>query len=157
MINDAEFKGRRGIDWDEVKDYLKRFVGDTYQITATGDVLHIGADFPNEYTGSVYTYRLKGAVSKAKANAAQGIPEIIEIASGGNFRENQEQKHYRNAKYGWYRFDSRFAMPVYSDKGEVERYNAFHVSLIVRHAEDDKMYLYDIIDIKKETGNPLEP
>lgn len=50
-----------------------------------------------------------------------------------------------------------FAMPVYSDKGELERYNVFHVSLIVRHSEDGKMYLYDIIDIKKETGNPLEP
>ena len=48
-------------------------------------------------------------------------------------------------------------MPVYSDKGELERYNIFHVSLIVRHSEDGKMYLYDIIDIKKETGTPLEP
>ena len=32
-----------------------------------------------------------------------------------------------------------------------------YVSLIVRHSENGRMYLYDIIDIKKETGNPLEP
>ena len=157
IINDAVFKGRRGIDWDDVKEYLRHFVGDVYTITETEHEIHIGADFPNEYTGSVYTYRLKGAAAKAKANAAQGIPEIIEIAAGGHFRDNKEQKHYRNARYGWYRFDSRFAMPVYSDQGELERYNIFHVSLIVRHSEDGKMYLYDIIDIKKETGNPLEP
>ncbi|MCR5227214.1 MAG: hypothetical protein K6E27_08380 [Eubacterium sp.] len=157
VINDILFKGRRGIKWDEIKAYLKRFVGDTYIITETDDEINIGADFPNEYTGSIYTYRLKGAVAKAKANVAQGIPELIEIAVGGNHRDNKEAKHFRNARYGWYRFDSRFAMPVYYENGMIERYNVFHVSLIIRHAEDGKMYLYDIIDIKKETGNPLEP
>ena len=38
---------------------------------------------------------------------------------------------------------------------KVERYNVFHASLVVRHNENGKMYLYDIIDIKKETSNPL--
>ena len=41
--------------------------------------------------------------------------------------------------------------------GEIERYNVFHTSLIVRHSEDKKLYLYDILDIKKETSNPIEP
>ena len=31
---------------------------------------------------------MKGALAKAKANAAQGIPEIIEIAGNKRFREN---------------------------------------------------------------------
>ena len=35
----------------------------------------------------------------------------------------------------------------------VERYNIFHASLIVRYSEDGKLYLYDVIDIKKETSN----
>jgi hypothetical protein len=63
----------------------------------------------------------------------------------------------RNAKYGWYRYDSRFALSVYNETGEIERYNVFHASLIVRHSEDKKLYLYDILDIKKETSNPIEP
>ena len=50
----------------------------------------------------------------------------------------------------------RFALPVYREDGGIERYNAFHASLIVRHDENGKMYLYDMIDIKKETGNPLD-
>lgn len=41
------------------------------------------------------------------------------------------------------------------DKGEVERYNVFHASMLIRCAKDRKMYLYDIIDIKKETSNSL--
>ena len=38
----------------------------------------------------------------------------------------------------------------------IERYDAFHTSLIVRHSEDGNMYLYDVRDVKKETSNPLE-
>ena len=39
----------------------------------------------------------------------------------------------------------------------VDPYNVFHASLLIRHSEDGKKYLYDIIDIKKETSYPLEP
>ena len=48
---------------------------------------------------------------------------------------------------------SRFALPVFDSSGEIERYNIFQVVMIVRHAEDGKMYLYDMMDIKKETSN----
>ena len=118
---------------------------------------NIGDDLPSEYSGSKYTHSIKGTNAKAKANAVQGIPEMIEIAVGKHFRENKESKHWRNAMYGWYRYDSRFAIPVYRDDEEVERYNIFHASLIVRYSEDGKLYLYDVIDIKKETSNPIEP
>ena len=56
---------------------------------------------------------------------------------------------------GWYRYNSYFAIPVYDDNGNIARYNVFHASLLIRHANDGKMYLYDIIDIKKETSNSL--
>ena len=157
VINDIRFKGKRSIDWKEVRAYLKEYVGDFYKVASTGDVIYIGADLPSEYSGSKYTHSIKGTNAKAKANAAQGIPEMIEIALGKQFRENKESKHWRNAMYGWYRYDSRFAIPVYRDDEELERYNIFHASLIVRYSEDRKMYLYDIIDIKKETSNPIEP
>ena len=62
-----------------------------------------------------------------------------------------------NARFGWYRYDSRFALPIFDDDGEVLRYNVFHVELVIRHAEDTKLYLYDIMNIKKETSIPLEP
>lgn len=70
-------------------------------------------------------------------------------------REDKEDKHKRDGKNGWYRYDSRFALPVYGDYDEVERYNVFHASMLVRHSNDGKMYLYDVIDIKKETSNSL--
>ena len=48
-------------------------------------------------------------------------------------------------------------IPVHDNDGEVDHYNVFHASLLIRYSEDGKKYLYDIIDIKKETSYPLEP
>ena len=157
VINDIRFKGKRSINWKEVREYLKKYIGDFYEVASTGDIIYIGSDLPNEYSGSKYTHSIKGTNAKAKANATQGIPEMIEIAVGKHYRENMEKKHWRNAMYGWYHYDSRFALPVYDDNGEMKRYNIFHASLIVRYAENKKMYLYDILDIKKETSNSIEP
>ena len=155
VINDIRFKGKRSVDWKDVREYLKEYVGEFYTIASTGDAIYIGSDLPKEYSGSKYTNSIKGTNAKAKANAATGIPEMIEIAVGKHFRENHEDKHKRDAKNGWYRYDSRFALPVYDDKCELERYNVFHASMLVRHSNDGKLYLYDVIDIKKETSNSI--
>lgn len=155
MINDIRFKGKRAINWNEIKAYIKTFVGDDYTIMESSKVIYIGRDLPDEYTGSKYTNQLRGANAKAKANATQGIPELINIAKGGSYKENKAPKHMRDAKYGWYRYDTRFALPVYGKDGDIERYNVFHASLLVRHANDGKCYLYDIIDIRKETSNSI--
>ncbi len=154
LINDIVFQGKRSVNWDDVKNYLETYVGEFYEIADTKDIVYIGKELPDEYTGSRYTYSLKGA--NAKANASQGIPEMLEIATGKHFRKNSGEKHNRNAANGWYRYNSRFALPVYDENGEVERYNVFHASMLIRHDADGKMYLYDIMDIKKETSNPFE-
>ena len=70
-------------------------------------------------------------------------------------KENFKEKHKRDAKYGWYRYDSRFALPVFDEEGEIKYYNVFKVIMVVRHAEDGKMYLYDIMNIKKRNGYPF--
>lgn len=149
-INVIRFKGKRNVNWSEVKEYLAEYVGRFYKITSSGDIIYIDNKLTDEYTGSKYTHKIMGAAAKAKANAAQGIPELIEIAQNKHFKENQGIKHRWNAKNGWYRYDSRFALPVYSEDGKVDRYNSFHASLLVRHDMNGKMYLYDIIDIKKK-------
>ena len=152
MINDIIFKGKRNINWDDVEQYLKDYVGDFYSIAEEGEIIYIGTNLPREYSGSVYTKKLKGTVAKAKANAAQGIPEMIEIASNGVFEHNRKQKHERDAKNGWYRYDTRFGLPVYDDSGQIYGYNIFHARLLIRHAGSGKKYLYDVMEIKKETS-----
>lgn len=156
IINDILFKGRQNIKWAEVESYIKQYVGDSIDVAETEDVIFIGPDLPDEYANSKYTARLKGAMAKAKANAAQGIPELVEIATNRRFKENLKKKHQYDAKLGWYRYDSRFALPVFNKNDGLERYNVYRVELVVRHSADGKLYLYDIINAKKETGTPLE-
>ena len=84
------------------------------------------------------------------------IKELIQIASNKLFSENYKDKHNNKAKYGWYRYDTRFAIPKYDNDGELAGYNIFRGRLVIRHAEDGKLYLYDVLRIKKETSEPLE-
>ena len=156
MINDIVFKGKRSIEWSDVETYLRQYVGDFYQIAETEDIIYIGTDLPDEYSGSNYTKHIKGTIAKAKANAAQAIPEMIEIATSKSFEDNKKNKHSRHAKNGWYRYDTRFALPVYSENGEIERYNVFSARLLIRHASSGKMYLYDVLEIKKETSKSCQ-
>ena len=48
-----------------------------------------------------------------------------------------------------------FAIAVYDNDGEIERYNVFKARMIIRHDADGKKYLYDVINIKKEPNTPL--
>lgn len=84
------------------------------------------------------------------------IGELIKIATNRVFSQDYGSKHGKKAKYGWYRYDSRFALPIYSDEGKLNQYNIFSVRLLVRHDEDGNKYLYDILRTKKETSKPLE-
>ena len=156
MINDIVFKGKRSVEWAYAEKYLRQYVGDFYQIAETEDIIYIGTDLPDEYSGSNYTKHIKGTIAKAKANAAQAIPEMIEIATSKTFEDNKKNKHSRHAKNGWYRYDTRFALPVYDESGEVERYNVFSARLLIRHASSGKMYLYDVLEIKKETSKSCQ-
>ena len=105
IINDKKFKGLSKDDWQQIEKYLKGYISDCYEITETNDVVYIGKEFPSEYAGSKSRIALKGARKKAKASASQGIPELIKIAKNPRWEENKEQKHNKDAKYGWYRYD----------------------------------------------------
>lgn len=87
MINDIAFKGKRSVEWSDVEKYLRQYVGDIYRIAETEDIIYIGTHLPDEYSGSNYTKHIKGTIAKAKANAAQAIPEMIEIATSKTFEE----------------------------------------------------------------------
>ena len=156
LINDIIFKGKRSVEWADVEKYLRQYVGEFYQIADTKDIIYIGTDLPDEYAGSNYTKHIKGTIAKAKANAVQAIPEMIEIATSKVYEENKKNKHSRHAKNGWYRYDTRFALPVYQDNGELDRYNVFSARLLIRHASSGKMYLYDVLEIKKETSKSCQ-
>jgi len=155
LINDIRFKGKRKIDWESVKLYLKEYVGAYYEIAESSEIIYIGSEFPEEFTESESRKALMGANAKAKANASTAIPELIQIATNPSYEKNRKSKHFKKAKNGWYKYDIRFALPIYENEILV-RYNVFNARLLVNHAENGKRYLYDILAVKKETSRPQQ-
>ena len=81
---------------------------------------------------------------------------MIEIAKNKAEYPDYDKKHGSKAKLDWYRYDTRFGLPVYNDNGVLERYNIFGMRMLVRCDENGKLYLYDFVRTKKETSKPHE-
>lgn len=156
LINDIRYKSRRSIDWSEIEIYLKQYIGEYYEILESSDKVFVGTDFPDEFAHSKDTKDVKGANEKAKANTVTAIANIIEIATDKAEFPDHNKKHGSKAKFGWYRYTTRFGIPVYNDEGILESYNIFRARILVRRDADGKLYLYDVVTIKKETSKPLE-
>ncbi len=156
LINDLRFKGKTKEEWSEIETYLKEYIGKFYEISETAEKIYIGKDFPDEFVHGKDKTILRGPNLKAKANAAQAIGELIQIAANKSTSEDYKNRHGDKAKYGWYRYDTRLALPVYDDEGELQRYNIYKLRMLVRHDENGKLYLYDLLRTKKETSSPLE-
>ena len=103
----------------------------------------------------LFTRKIKRDECKGKSKCSTDFTGMIEIASNGVFEHNRKAKHARDTKMGWYRYDTRFALPVYNDHGEVDRYNIFTGRLLIRHASSGKKYLYDVLEIKKKRASPV--
>ena len=150
VINEILFHGRRNQPWDKVEQYLKRYIGRVVTVAETGEEIYIGPDFPDEYKGSQDSLSIHGHNAKAKANAVQGIEEMISIARKTNETENLKDKNSKKAKYGWYRYLTRFALPVVNEQNTITHYNIYLATLIVRKDYRRKLHLYDVIHVKKK-------
>ncbi len=146
------FTNKQNIPWNDVENYLKSFIGKSYTVKETGDEINIAGEFPDEYTESKYTKKLRGTLAKAKANAAQVIGEMIENAEDRRWIENKDDKHNKDADGGWYRYNVGFSIPV-NDGNEIRR-NKYIATAVVR-IKSGRLFLYDIINIKKEASTPL--
>ena len=130
IIPDIIFWNKQDIDWDAVKEYLKKYLGEIIENKQTKEKIEIGTKFADEYTGSKYSEHIRGARAKAKANAAQGIRELVESAANKIHSENNNRK--------------------------TEEYNVYKGRRVVNRTQDGKLYLYDLVEIKKEASTPLK-
>ncbi len=154
LVNDVLFKSRKQIEWNQIEQMLKKYVGECYDIIETADRIYIGTDFPDEFSHSNDTISTKGANEKAKANIVSAISEIVQMASDKEESIDYQNKHGDAAKLGWYKYTTRFGIPVYNDDGELDRYNIFSAKMLVRRDADGKLYLYDFVRTKKEGVQP---
>ena len=151
-VKEIIFKNKQNIPWNDVEVFLKKYIGTDVLVKKYGDVIYIPSDFPDEFTESQYTKKLRGALAKAKANASQVVIEMLENADNRRWVENKDNKHQKEASGGWYRYEVGFAIPV-DHAGETSK-NNYRATAVVRIKEQE-LYLYDIINIKKEASTPL--
>lgn len=148
------FIGKQNIPWGEVEEYLKRYIGHRIIIKEYQDEIIIPGGFPNEYSSSEYSQRLKGGLAKTKANAAQVIEELILNATNRRHMVNKDNRHSKDASKGWYRYDVFFQMKVQGENETKPRWNDYRGTLVVR-INDNGLYAHDIVNIKKEARTPL--
>ena len=144
-------------NYKKVAEYIGQHIGEVYTIIESGQRVYIGDDLPREYTQSEYTKRLlknQSDTLRAKNKAASVLGDMIEIASGRRW-ERTKHTHNKDAKYGMYRYNSRFAFATKDAAGGVN-VHAYDVELLIRNASDGKKYLYDIVNIKKNTAYAIE-
>lgn len=157
LIPDIIFVNKQNINWHDVENYLKQYIGIVVEITESKDIIYVGKHFPNEFSSSKYTRTLRGARAKAKANAVQAIPEMLKIATDKTYCQNRKTKHSSDAQNGWYYYITHFALPIYENDVKTNLYNVYSGRLVINHTSTGKMYLYDLADIKKEASNPFKP
>lgn len=140
-------------DYKVAEAYLKTLVNTEHPfatILMDAQPVYIGKDLPGEYKSSEYTKSLRKATRTVKMQAVTNLDEMLLLAENGEWRENVKDKHKKDAKNGWYRYSTQFALPVLDIKKAVDHYTVYSGTLIIRNDADGKSYLYDLLDIKKE-------
>ena len=74
LLPEIIFSNKQNINWNDVEDYLGKYVGELIEIAETRDIIYIGNKFPDEYGGSSYTRKTKGRKSKSKGKCGTGNP-----------------------------------------------------------------------------------
>ncbi len=133
--------------------YLKALVNAEKPFsTILADALPVyaGKDLPSEYKGSKYTLGMHRGLREVKMQAATNLDEMLLLAEDGEWRENVKKKHGKDAQNGWYRYKTRFAVPVLNARKAVDHYAVYGGVLLIRNDADGKSYLYDMVDVEKK-------
>ncbi len=140
-------------DYGVAQQYLKTLISlDNPFSTILYDAqpVYIGKDLPGEYRGSKYTQGMRANLRTVKMQAATNLDEMVLLASGGEWRKNVKEKHKVDAKNGWYRYKTEFAIPVLNAEKKLSHHVIYGGVLLIRNDADGKSYLYDLIDLEKK-------
>ena len=142
---------------DYIKNVLATSLDDdgTYlnSLPESGAEVYAHRDLPEEFTGSVYTKFLRNKKQdrfRAKMRTATSLGELVQIATGRSW-EKAIHSGNKDAKYGIYKYKSRFAFPESDSSGKTSGVRAYMCDLVIINASDGKKYLYDIQNIKEDT------
>jgi hypothetical protein len=142
-INENIFTDNSKSIRNTIKEYLEKHIGEYADIIESGQRVYLGKDLPNEYTHSKNSESLSTQRILAKGRAVSGIKEIISTATNRQWKANNKEKHSIDAKYGFYKYDTKFSFNI-NNKEYI-----YSGKILIRNDANGKKYLYDILNIKK--------
>lgn len=86
----------------------------------------------------------------AKGRAATELKGIISNVTNREYSNYKKEKHVKDAKYGFYKYDTKFSFE------QNYKEQVYTGTVLIRNDTNGKKYLYDILNIKK-VGSNLPP
>jgi hypothetical protein len=150
-IDDNIFENNKGKSINNtIKEYLEKNINEYANIIESGQKVYLGKDLPGEYTYSKSTQNLSLPQKMAKGRAATELKEIISNVTNREYSNYKKEKHVKDAKYGFYKYDTKFSFEQNSKE------QVYTGTVLIRNDANGKKYLYDILNIKK-VGSNLPP
>ena len=143
------FTNKNKLNWKDVESKIKGISGSMFKNEKLSKDFNIDNKAIDELTHSRYNMKLKGKLRLIKANLLMYLEDIIKDMDNERWKKDIGDRHKNIAKNGWYRYDIHFKFPVRDEQGNYIDKQDYKATVVVRSAEDNKLYLYDIIDIKK--------
>lgn len=150
-IDDNIFENNKGKSINNtIKEYLEKNINEYANIIESGQKVYLGKDLPGEYTYSKSAQNLSLPQKMAKGRAATELKEIISNVTNREYSNYKKEKHVKDAKYGFYKYDTKFSFEQNSKE------QVYTGTVLIRNDANGKKYLYDILNIKK-VGSNLPP
>ncbi len=144
-IDDKNFVNDKSLSPSKIiKNVSNNYIGKSFCIKESNQVINIGKDFPGEYAYSKSTCSLSKGRKILKSKILNNIDEIILNAKNRNYSSNKKTKHVKDGKYGFYKYDTLFSI----NKLNEEKF--YTGKIVIRNDINGKKYLYDIISIKEK-------
>ena len=153
-IEVIKFNSKNKFEWKQLEKEMLNFVGEEVVININRKNVIFDKKTVDEMSYSNYNYKLHGKMKLIKANVCMYYKELLKEATNERHQEDFGKKHRNLALKGFDRYDTLFEYPNRDINGNVINYSKYKATIIARCASDNKYYLYDIIDIKKEISDP---
>lgn len=139
------------VDWTEVRDKLLKLVKIVVTIKENNAKVKFDKKFIKEFSASKYTQSANRKVKNIKANLVDNIVELVENSGHISIEVNNKNKHKTDSGYRWEKYKCLFRFNSLDERGNNISI-LYSCCIVIRCPNFNEKYIYDIVDIKKETN-----
>lgn len=139
------------VDWSAARMKLLKLVKNVITIKENNAKVKFDRKFIKEFTASKYTQSANKKIKNIKANLVDNITELVENAGHIFIEINNKDKHRIDSGYRWEKYKCLFRFNSLDELGNNVSI-IYSCCIVIRCPNFKEKYIYDIVDIKKETN-----